>query len=168
MTDPTPVSVAVACRCPGTPHDGDSVYLRPTISLIGALEAQELIYRADATFRKVSAAMVDGFLRHEIVAWTFTDEQGDELPVTEENIERLILSDFTYASPIADRASELYADTVIRPLVDAAAAAQKSLLRSQTNGSTSAKKGSSSKRRKQPKSSSMPTSPTDATATTSS
>jgi hypothetical protein len=164
MTDPTLVPVAVACRCPGTPHDGDSVYLRPVISLYGGIATQELIAGADPSRGSVTAAIVDGFLRREIVAWTFTDEKDKAVPVTEANIERLILSDFAYATPIADAASELYADTVIRPLVDAAL---KSSGRSPTNGSTSARKGRSSKRRKQPKPSLTPTTPTADIETTS-
>lgn len=156
MTDPTLVPVAVACQCPGAPHDGDTVYLRPKISLPGGIIAQQSIIEAPPTVGAQTAGLIDAFLRNEIVAWSFVDEKGNDLPVTPANVEARILSDFAYAMPIADVAAELYTEAVINPL---RAAASESSKRSRTNGLTSAPKASSPKRQKQPKSSSTPTSP---------
>lgn len=157
MAESIPVPVAVACRCPGTPHDGDSVYLRPKLSLRGGIVAQQVVMTADPDVGIVTAGLLDAFLRHEVVAWTYVDDKGEALPVTQDNIERLLLSDFTYATPIADAAAELYTDSVINPL---RVAVSRSSQPSHANGSTSRRKASSSKRRKQSKQSSTTTTPT--------
>lgn len=125
--------------------------------------AQQRIISVAADVGAVTAALMDTFLRNEIVEWTFTDDDGP-VPVTEANIERLILSDFTFATPIADKAADLYTDAVLAPLQ---AAASKSSRRSPTGSSTSAPMASLSKHRRRRKPSSTPTTPTDDTAATS-
>jgi len=140
------------------------VYLRPVISLAGGIIAQQAVLEAQANTGAVTAGLLDAFLRNEVVAWTYVDDKGEALPVTQANIEQLLLSDFTYATPIADAAAELYTDSVIDPL---RAAVSRSSQPSHANGSTSRRKASSSKRRKQSKQSSTTTIPTADTATPS-
>jgi hypothetical protein len=138
--------------------------LRPKISLQGGIMAQQSILEAPPTMGAQTAGLIDAFLRNEIVAWSFVGEDGKPLPVTPENVEALILSDFTYAVPIADVAAELYTEAVIAPL---RAGAAKSSSSTRTNGSTSQPRASSSKPRKRPRPSSTPTTQTADTAPTS-
>jgi hypothetical protein len=160
MTEPTLVPVAVACQCPGTPHDGDTVYLRPHLSLHGGIVAQNVI-TSDLDRGELQAGLLDAYIRYGVADWTFVDEDGEKVV---DAIESIILADFRIGAAVADRADELYTVTVLNPLAERAS---KSSRRSQTNGSTSAPKASSSKRRKPPVPSSTTTTPTDSTATTS-
>lgn len=64
----------------------------------------------------VQAALGLAYLRHGIVAWTFTDAERKPIPVTPEAIEELL----PWASggyEVADRADDLYGVTVTAPLL---------------------------------------------------
>jgi hypothetical protein len=80
MTD---VLVSVgACRCPGTPHgDGDWVELRPspTIDIGSAIYAAVANVGDDPV--QLQVEMTRAFLRFGIVAWSFTDDRGDPIPI---------------------------------------------------------------------------------------
>jgi hypothetical protein len=97
------------------------------------------------------------------MGWNFTSEGGKPLPVTPGNIEERLLSDFSVGTLVSDAADELYAATVVLPLVERAA---RSSPTTTTNGSTSATNGGSSKRPKRSRPSSTSTSTTAVTATT--
>ena len=130
-----------ACRCPGTPHtDGDWVELRPspTIDIGSAIYAAVANVGDDPV--QLQVEMTRAFLRFGIVAWSFTDERGDPVPIRPRStdfgdvISRLLpFSDGGFL--VADRADELYSEEVLRPLMT-----RLSLMRSQggqTVGSTS-------------------------------
>ena len=170
MTDLTPVPVAVACRCPGTPHDGDSVYLRPKLGLHAGMVAQRKVIdlasggseSADAD--EIMASLAEVFCRYGVIEWTFTDEDGKPVPVTPENVQEILLDDFGYGFPVADRAADLYTSGLLDPLL---AKVSKSSPSTSTGTSTSAANGSSATRQKRSKRSSITSIPTADTATTS-
>ena len=80
MTD---VRVPVgACRCPGSPHpDGDWVELmaHPSIDIGSAIYAAVAAVGNDPVLLQVE--MTRAYLRFGIVAWSFTDERGDAIPI---------------------------------------------------------------------------------------
>jgi hypothetical protein len=170
MTDQTLVPVAVACRCPGTPHDGDTVYLRPHLDLRGGMIAQRKVIDLiqargqGADTDEILASLGEVFCLNGVVDWTFTNGDTKPVPVSDQAIRDLILDDFTFGIAVADAASDLYTPAVLDPLV---AQVAKSSQASRTAKSTSARTGSSATRRKRSKPSSTTSTPTDDTATTS-
>lgn len=173
-----PVEVNVGeCRCPGTPHALDSVWLKPELDVplaiaanaaIRAIEVNEL--NAAEANAEVQYALTGVYLRHSIVRWTFVDEKGD-VPITASNIARL-LPWGNGGGEVAEAADALYSEKLFAPLVEAveqAAKEQAKLLnreqrrlmrKSSANGrmprSTSATQGSGS----MPRVPSAPSSPT--------
>ena len=154
--DTTPVPVPVGdCRCPGAPHgDGDVVYLAPMLSTAGGMSArvamsQVLTGETDAV--GLQEQLVRIWFKFGIVDWTFTDEDGDPVPVSLEQAERLL----PYGKGgrlVSDKADDLYAADVTDPLVAAVEEAQKAIQKAQSSarskaGSTSRTRASSSTRR---------------------
>jgi hypothetical protein len=99
-----------------------------------------------------------------VEAWSFVDEQGGKLPVTELTIRAKLLSDFALAAPIADVADDLYMAPVLLPLVERA---KRLSPITPTDGSTSAPPTGRPMPRKRSKRSSTTTTPTGGTAKTS-
>ena|SRR3990167_5800161 len=164
MSDPL-VPVSVTCPCPGTPHaDGDTVFLAPHISLRGGMLAEALMVRVwtnldprTSDFSSVASLTIEAQLREVylldgVKEWTFVSDDGP-IPVSEWSIRDVLLSDFTLARPIGDKADELYSRSVLDPL---RARLSKSLrsLRPPASTSTSASSPSSAKRPKRSKPSS--------------
>lgn len=146
-----PVVVPVgACRCTGTPHDpaGDEVYLAPEASLSLGLAASGAMAEGDTS--ELAVLLGRAFLRHGIVGWTFTAEDGSAIPVTPANIERL-LPWARGGSAVAERADELYGAAILAPLL---ARSTNSSRRGPTAVSTSAIRPSRAQRRNSSKSSS--------------
>jgi hypothetical protein len=113
MNDPVAVRVR-GCECPGTPHpDGDVVYLRPKLSLAGGLAASADISTALGSGTMLAELWLVTFVRHGAFAWNLVDEDGDPVPF---NVE-VILEDYDLAVPVAEKADELYGDTVARPFL---------------------------------------------------
>lgn len=130
-----------ACRCPNAPHeDGDWVDLRPspTIDIGSAVYAAVANVGDDPV--QLQVEMTRAFLRFGIVAWSFTDDRGEPIPIQPRRpdfgdvISRLLpFTDGGFL--VADRADDLYSEEVLRPLMT-----RLSLMRSQggqTVGSTS-------------------------------
>lgn len=125
------VAVAVACPCLGTPHsDGDSVFLAPHLSLRGGLVAEATMVRVWTKLKMagavpepteaslaVEASLRDVYLLDGVKDWTFTDESGDKLAVTEDTIRDLLLSNFSLGRVVADEADRLYTPSVLDPLL---------------------------------------------------
>lgn len=166
-------TVRIPCPCPGTPHDGgDEVTLRERLGLAGGIAAQTIVVaarQAQGGKRPLDQAMLTGllaevYLLHAIEAWTLVGTDGRPLELDEANIRERLLSDFSVAEPIADRADDLYLEAVITPLVKPAASSSR---RSSTKGSTSAtRRVTPSRLPKRSKRSSTSTSPTAGTAAT--
>src|SRR5688500_10483831 len=141
-TEQVPVE-GLECRCPGAPHpDGDTVWLRPELTPAGALAAASAMMtynNSDALPENLGRV----YLEHGVVGWTFLqDEAGTPLPATAENIRRL---KWEAVYHIADKASTLYSEAILRPLVSGLS---KSSRNGRTNGLTSATSRPSSRRRK--------------------
>lgn len=113
---PTVINVG-ACRCPGGAHDpiGDTVTLHPepTTPLgVAAWTAVEL----GGSLPTLQARLASIYMEFGIADWSFTDERGRAVPITRENIERL-LPFGRGGQDVWTAADELYTDTVISPLV---------------------------------------------------
>jgi hypothetical protein len=145
-----PVAVDVgACRCDGAPHASDSVYLAPEPSLSLGLAANGAIAAAGEDPARLEITLGRVFIEYGIIGWTFV-EDGEPVPVNPASIERL-LPWGRGGSAVAEKANDLYAEAILRPLLE------KSLTSSRpgrTNGSTSVTRPSRSARRSSSKSSS--------------
>jgi hypothetical protein len=165
---PTSVAVPIGpCQCSGTPHeDGDVVELRERLGLAQGVQVQTVIVAArqqEQPVEVITGLLSEAYIRVGVSGWNLTDEQGKPLPVTRQTIEDRLLSDFSIGSIVSDRADTLYAETVVTPLVQAAANSSPTTT---TNGSTSARNGGSRKPRTRSKQSSITTIPTAATSAT--
>ena len=165
----TPIPVpGVECPCPGKPHpEGDIVELRDRLGLAAGTTLQSLTLQSRASGEdaaQVTGRLVESYLLVGVCGWTFTDENGKPVPVTEDNIRSLLLEDFGLAYPIAEKADELYHEAVLGPLVNGPS---KSSPATSTGVSTSASKNGSRKRPRPSRPSSTTTSQTGVTVTTS-
>jgi hypothetical protein len=123
------------CACPATPHSevGDIVYIRPKIGLEGGIAAQ---VDFATTQREIPLTDADRdsednptpqrrlfsqtlqrrwmvtFVRFGAVGWNLVDEKGP-VPFDVEEL----LADYDLAYTVADRADDLYAEAVMRPLL---------------------------------------------------
>lgn len=158
----------VACPCPGTPHpEGDVVTLRARLGLASGVELQSIIVTANAQGQPTSVVtglLLEAYIRLGVSDWTFVDDKGKPIPVTSETIQSMILDDFTLATPIAEKANELYEGPVLGPLVNGAA---KSSPTTTTAKSTSQPATGSRKNPKPSRRSSTSTTQTGATVLTS-
>lgn len=156
------IPVSVACPCPGAPHaDGDTIYLRPTISFRGGVLAEKKALDAIAAGEgdrqdAVQAALLETYVLYGVADWTLTNGDGETvIPVNEQSITDHLLSNYGVALGVAEQANDLYKEAILAPL---RARLLKSLPRGRTTGSTSAKTGSSGGSRKRSKPSSTTTS----------
>jgi hypothetical protein len=150
MTSPYTEQVRVRdCTCPGTPHngEGDWIALTPTLSLEGGLAAEgdlravALIRDENERSEALQRRWLITFVRYGAKAWNFVDEEGNEQPFDIE----AILADYGIAQPVANRAADLYTDSVLRPFQKRLAARSPT---GPTNGSTSARPASTRSRSK--------------------
>lgn len=139
MTEPIAVRVR-DCECPENPHeDGDVVYLAPKLSLAGGLQAQADIIEAAGNGGMLAASWQVTFVKHGATGWNFLDEDG-EVPFDV----NVLLEDYGLSSPVAEKADELYGESVMRPLLARLNATSRT---GRTNGSTSATPRSTTKPR---------------------
>ena len=136
--DSIPVPIG-ECRCPGTPHEGDVVYLRPKPDLAMGLASRAALQRSGDLVGDTEAALYSVFIRHGVIDWNIVgppDKAGKQAPVPITHAS--ILDRLGWAgggASVALRAMTLYQDAVLDPLAEARSA----LLRSTpVNGSTSA------------------------------
>lgn len=144
LDGPPLVAVEVGpCRCAGSPHGQDVVYLHGEttaeigLAAYGAIAAADGV--ADQRLRLGMAYLVNG-----VADWTFLDDAGQPIPVTPDTIRRA-LPWGKGGRDVAEKANELYSDEVVRPLVERA---QRSSRVTSITASTSANRPSSSVRRK--------------------
>jgi hypothetical protein len=140
MTEPVGVRVR-GCECPGSPHpDGDVVYLAPKLSLAGGLAASADISAALGNGTMLAQLWQVTFVRYGAIGWNWLDEDGDPVPFDV----NVLLDDYDLASPVAEKADELYGDTVARPFLTRLKAISQ---RGRTDSSTSPTSPSTTKRR---------------------
>jgi hypothetical protein len=121
MTEPIEVNVG-ACRCPGSPHPADLVFLKPEADVAMVL-AFNVTWQTmagaglsiDEFNADMQAAMAGVYLRHGIASWNFTDEKGEAVLIRQENITRL-LPPRNGGLQVAERANDLYYAELTRPL----------------------------------------------------
>lgn len=144
-----PVEVLVPCTCPETPHADDIVRLDPEAGFeLGLAVNASLALYDDAVALEV--AMGKAYLQYGIRSWTKTDAKEAPVPVTLETIHDL-LPWARGGEVVAQRANELYYESIVAPLV------RRAQMRSQagsTSGVTSRKSPTSLQRRKRSGSSS--------------
>lgn len=139
------------CRCPGTPHDHDTVWLAAEITPDGGIAAMSVIERGAPDAATMEGLLGRAYVQHNITRWTLVDEKGADVQPTPWLISRL---SYDAIKPIAEKANELYSEKLLRPLVERLS---KSSQRGQTDESTSAKPDTSTKRRKRSKQSTTAT-----------
>lgn len=138
-----PIAVDLAeCLCPGAPHDHDTVWLRAALGPDAGLAAMLVIRESNSDPEELEVRLGRVFLRFGIVRWTFVDDTGQVLPVNRDLIAKL---PWSAVYPLANKASDLYSQDLLRPLV---AAASKSSRNGHTARSTSVRRRSSSTPRK--------------------
>jgi hypothetical protein len=112
---PEPIEVRVRdCACPDVPHadEGDLVYLHPTLSLLGGLAAQR-DWQASITGEGDKRSLDgDALTDRWMVTFVRFGFAGSNCGLTVDDV----LADFTVAEPVADKASDLYQEAVLRPL----------------------------------------------------
>ncbi len=143
MTELVPVRVR---DCPdGTHPEGDSVWLRPTLSLQGGLTAAGQVRQANGDDQVLYRLWMDTFARYGAVAWNLHDEgQPEPWPF---DVERL-LDNFEWAFPVADKADDMYRPGLFDPL---AKRRPSSSPRGQTAPSTSSSPNRASRRSSRPR-----------------
>lgn len=154
-------TLTVECPCAGTPHEaGDTIVfcnVLPLAAGIAGVRAMRdgIVLRA-GQFDGVALAehLFPVYLAHAIESWTFTDADGEPLPLDQGDA----ALPFPVKYEIADAADDLFGEEITRPLL---AMIQKSSPSGQTAPSTSANRRSGRSRR----SPSAPSSP-DASADT--
>ena len=110
-----PVVVDLAgCRCPGSPHHHDTVTLRGEPSTPMGIAGWTVASLGGALW-DIQARLADVWLKFGIIDWSFTDAAGKAVPVTSANIDDY-LPFGRGGMEVANRADELYSDTVLSPL----------------------------------------------------
>lgn len=88
---PTVVDLG-ACRCPGAPHQRDTVTLFDDPPMDLGIAMMSLVGQEER-IEVAQARLVRVYMRFGIKAWTFTDEDDLPVPVNEENAARLLTFD---------------------------------------------------------------------------
>ena len=160
----------IPCICPGTPHDGDTVTLRPKLGFREAMTMQKAIVMArtqqdeDLEVAEILAILAESYVRHGVESWTLVDEAGKAIPVSAAAVDRYLLPHIAAAMDVAEEADDLYQEVVLLPLLTRGS---KSSQPTPTTDSTSPSTGSGPDPLKPSRPSSTTTSPTDAIETTS-
>lgn len=117
---PDRVSVRVRdCACPNTPHaeEGDVVFLEPTLPLDGGILAEQQLIASAGDGPKLTREWLRTFIEFGATGWNLLDEDGDEVDFDIATI----LGDWSLARPLADKAADLYSDSVTAPFLRAQA-----------------------------------------------
>lgn len=133
-----------SCRCPGgspTRHpDGDTVTLRPEVSIAMGVAAQQAMHdtvtdpgAVGASVASMAGAFANVYLGFGIIGWSFLDAIGQPVPITPEATARLLPWD-NGGMEVAEEADRLYGATLLAPFLRRLAASSSS---GQTESSTS-------------------------------
>lgn len=113
-SDPVEVRLE-SCFCPNAPHDSDVVYLAPSLSMAGGMAAQVAVTAGMTDQIALQELLAQVWVRHGVVGWNLVDDDGEPLPLTPDNITKAL----PYGKggrQVAERADDLYAQDVLRPL----------------------------------------------------
>jgi len=106
--------------CPTGLHngEGDWVALAPTLSLDGGLAAEQDLQEMAAKYpdpvERASALQrkwVLTFIRYGAKDWNFHNAENEDLPFDTQ----ALLDDYAIGRPVAEKAADLYSDSVLRP-----------------------------------------------------
>jgi hypothetical protein len=162
--------VEIACICPGTPHESDTVklweplgFLRATTvrQTLGSIEASARDSGEPLTVDEASAVIAEVYLLYCIESWSLVDADGESLPVSKANVREHLLPHLDEASEVAEVADKLYTRLVVLPLLRGASTSSPSSL---IDRSTSATNGNGTTPRKPSKPSSTSITQTAGTA----
>jgi hypothetical protein len=175
----------IKCVCPPKPsgetrHDHDTVTLkdrmdfRSSIAIRNAL-ALEAGEGGEIDMADILAILTERFIRYGIQSWSLVDERNQPVPVSQDAITRLILSDIDLATDIGDEADEKYREAVMLPLLvrgsrslpSSPTTTSTSAEKTESSGPTGSKSSSPTKPRRRSKQSSTTASPMAGTETTS-
>jgi hypothetical protein len=109
------------CTCPDSPHpEGDEVYLSPTVSLRLGLASERVLLNAGQVGTEATEdALIETFVRLGVVGWNLVYVNGKGVPEPRPFSADVVLADWKMARSVAEKANELYAETVLAPLVAA-------------------------------------------------
>jgi hypothetical protein len=116
-TDPVKVRIG-DCECPDTPHsDGDHAYLRPRLTAEGGAAAYQAVLNNHEDNERLAGTLGRIFLLDGIVRWDILDDGGKPISVRAAIDGAVDWTDTLL--PIADKADEMYAESVLRPFLKA-------------------------------------------------
>ncbi len=117
---PSPTTLNLACPCPGTPHEYDSVSFRPHSSIRMGMAASTVMRQNAGDEPAMQAELGMILLRYGIEGWTFTDKDRQPVEIGEP-IEPLLLERWLpyYGGGFdaLEVANRLYGEEIFRPLV---------------------------------------------------
>jgi hypothetical protein len=111
-----------ACRCPTGPHAplGDTVSLAPKLTVPMGAALTLRLRGAHPDLPSVQGDLVAGYLAPSpigaITGWSFVDEKGEPMPITQENIDTLLPWE-NGGMEVAEKADELYSSDLLAPFV---------------------------------------------------
>ena len=108
----------------------------------GKLNTKGRIPEQTSASLAIEASLREVYVADGVKEWTFVDEIGEPIEVNEQTIREILLSNYTLARPVGDKADSLYTSSVLDPLL---ARLQKSSRTMRTASSTSASRTSSAK-----------------------
>ncbi len=140
-TELVPVDLE-GCRCPGSPHDHDTVWLYPEPTPELGIACLTAWNRGAPNVETMVGILGRIYIQFGIAEWNFLDENGNPVPI---NLRSGAQFDWDAAAPIYEKADELYAEKITRPLVARVSGSSRN---GHTARSTSPKPRSSGARRK--------------------
>lgn len=116
MSEPVAVTVRGGdCPCPGQPHTSETVYLEPHLTATMGVAAMATIRQSRAHRADMLGALSGVFLRTGIRRWTFTDAEGQPIPITPDAIEELL--PWSHGGmELVTEADNLYSEDLFLPL----------------------------------------------------
>lgn len=142
FADEDDVPVELDCRCPNTPHEKDTVWLRPQLGVEGGMAADVLWREGATSVGAMVGKLAQAYLQFGITRWTFTDDAGQPVPCDPLTIARFT-KNWTAAREVAEVADTLYSESILTPLLGRALT---SLRPGQTARSTSASRTTTTNR----------------------
>jgi hypothetical protein len=116
MNESIPVRVR---ECPDGSHpDGDVVYLRPKLDLEGGIAARQDVDAVRSTNEDLDTFLIRRwmvtFCKYGATGWNLHDKDKTEPWPFDVDV---LLADHDLAYPVADKADDLYRESVMRPLL---------------------------------------------------
>jgi hypothetical protein len=109
-------TVEVPCSCPRRPHKHDTVSMPDVADVRIGAAVMAAVNNTPSSIADMEGAISAALLHAAPRAWSFTDEAGEPLSVTIDNIDARLT--WTHGGlEVAEKANELYAGDVFDPFV---------------------------------------------------